>query len=162
MIVLDASALMPFPARGVSKFQYASIIAAALAWLIIDRGDAAGLMTASGGTLKFLPARSGRVHLRALLAQIERLTPSGTWQPDRVIARGAELLKRRGVVLVLSDFYDAEEATRRELRRASTRGHDVTMLHIVSRAEVEFPYAGQVEFEDLESGTRRVVAAESM
>src|SRR5262245_23476776 len=161
MIVLDASALMPFPARGVSKFQYASIIAAALAWLIVDRGDAAGLMTASGGTLKFLPARSGRVHLRALLAQIERLTPSGAWQPDRVIARGAELLKRRGVVIVISDFYDAEEATRRELRRARTRGHDVTMLQVMSRPEIEFPYSGNIDVEDLESGARRVIAAET-
>jgi uncharacterized protein (DUF58 family) len=161
MIVLDASASMSFPANGVSKFQYASIIAAALAWLIVDRGDAAGLMTASGETLKFLPARSGRVHLRALLAQIERLTPSGAWQPDRVISRAAELLKRRGVVIVISDFYDAEDATRRELRRARTRGHDVTMLQVMSRPEIEFPYSGNVDVEDLESGVRRVIAAET-
>jgi uncharacterized protein (DUF58 family) len=161
MIVLDASGSMAFPSRGLSKFRYAAIVAAALAYLIIDRGDAAGLMTLSEDTLKFLPARSGRAHLRALLAQIEQLTPSGSWQPERVIARGAELLKRRGVVLVLSDFYDAEDATRRELRRASTRGHDVTMLQIVSRAEIDFPYSGQLEFEDLESGARRVVAADT-
>jgi uncharacterized protein (DUF58 family) len=161
MIVLDASASMAFPTAGVSKFQYASVIAAALAWLIVDRGDAAGLMTASGEALRFLPARSGRVHLRALLAQIERLTPSGSWQPERVIARGSELLKRRGVVLVISDFYDAEDATRRELRRARTRGHDVTMLQVISRPEIEFPYTGNIEVEDLESGDRRAIAAET-
>src|SRR5262249_40084329 len=124
-------------------------------------GDAAGLMTLAGGQFRFLPARSGRAHLRALLAQIEQLTPSGAWQPDRVIARGAELLKRRGVVLVLSDFYDAEDATRQELRRALTRGHDVTMLQVVSRAEIDFPYRGQIEFEDLESRARRVIAADT-
>jgi len=160
MIVLDASASMAFPADGVSKFRYATIIAAALAYLVIDRGDAAGLMTLSGNAMTFLPARSGRAHLKALLAQIEQLTPSGAWQPDRVIARAAELLKRRGILLVLSDFYDAEDETRRELRRALARGHDVTMLQIVSRAEIEFPYTGNLEFEDLESGVRRVVPTE--
>jgi uncharacterized protein (DUF58 family) len=152
---------MAFPQSGVSKFRYASIMAAALAWLIIDRGDAAGLMTSSGDALRFLPARSGRVHLRALLAQIERLDAGGTWQADRVIARGAELLKRRGVLLVISDFYDAEEATRRELRRARTRGHDVGMLQVISRPEIEFPYGGNLEVEDLESGARRVITAET-
>lgn len=159
MIVIDASASMAFPADGVSKFQYATLVAAALAWLIIDRGDAAGLMTMSGDALRFLPARSGRVHLTAMLAEIARVEPAGTWQPGRVIARGAELLKRRGLIIALSDFYDAEDATRQELRRARARGHDVTMLQVVSRQEIAFPYAGNLEFEDLESGARRVVTA---
>jgi len=161
MLVLDTSASMAFPAEGVSKFRYAAVVAAALAWLVIDRGDAAGLMTMSGGALTFLPARSGRTHLRAMLAEIARLAPAGTWQPERVIARAAELLKRRGVIIALSDFYDAGDATRRELRRASARGHDVSMLQVVSREEIAFPYAGNLEFEDLESGARRVVTAAS-
>jgi uncharacterized protein (DUF58 family) len=161
MIVLDGSASMAFPSNGVSKFHYASVIAAALAWLVADRGDAAGLMTMSGDALAFLPARSGRAHLRAVLARLARLTPAGAWQPGRVIARGAELLKRRGLVIVISDFYDDEDATRRELRRARARGHDVTMLQVMSRDEIAFPYEGSVEFQDLESDARRIVPAET-
>ncbi len=119
MIVLDTSASMAFPEEGVSKMRYASIVAASLAYLISRQGDAVGLMTMSRGALSYLPARGGRLHLRSLIARIDRLTAEGAWQPDRVIARGSELLKRRGVVLVISDFYDAEELTRRELRRRS-------------------------------------------
>jgi uncharacterized protein (DUF58 family) len=159
MIVLDSSASMVFPERGLSKFRYASIVAASLAHLIATQGDAVGLMSMAGGSLSYLPARGGRPHLRSLISRIDRLTPGGQWQPERVIARAAELLKRRGVVLVISDFYDAEEATRRALRRVARRGHDVAMLQLVSPPELSFPYRGDLEFEDLESGERRLIDA---
>jgi uncharacterized protein (DUF58 family) len=162
MLVLDASASMGFPDGDVSKMRYAVILAAALAYLVVERGDAVGLMTMVGESLKFLPARGGRSHLRLVMAELARLRPGGAWQPARVISRGAELLPRRGVLLALSDFYDAEEDTRRELRRAATRGHDVAMLQVVSRPEISFPYDGDVEFEDLESGQKRIVAAEAL
>jgi uncharacterized protein (DUF58 family) len=155
MLVLDASASMAFPPTGISKFRYASVVAAALAYLITTQGDAVGLMSASGDALAYLPARGGRPHLRSLLARIDRLTPGGTWQPERQIARAAELLKRRGLVIVISDFYDAEDATRRELRRVVRRGHDVVMLQVLSREEMTFPFRGDIEFHDLESGERR-------
>jgi uncharacterized protein (DUF58 family) len=162
MLVVDTSASMAFPAHGLSKFRYAAVTAASLAYLIVSQGDAVGLMSMAGGSLVYLPARGGRPHLRSLIAQIQRLEPAGVWAPERVIARGAELLKRRGVVMVLSDFYDAEAATFRELRRTHRRGHDVAMLQVVSGDEMAFPYRGDIEFEDLESGERRVVDAGSI
>jgi hypothetical protein len=116
----------------------------------------------TGGTLSYVPARGGRPHLKSLLTKLDRVTPAGAWQPGRVIARGAELLKRRGVVLVVSDFYDAEEEIRRELRRVARRGHDAGMLQIVSPEETAFPYDGDLEFEDLESGERRLVDASAI
>ena len=159
MIVLDSSASMAFPEEGLSKFRYASIVAAALAWLVSTQGDAVGLMTMSGDALSYLPARGGRPHLRSLIAHIDRLTPGGAWQPERVIPRAAELLKRRGIVVVISDFYDAEEETRRELRRVAKRGHDVALLQITAPEETDFPYRGDLEFQDLETGERRLVDA---
>src|SRR5687767_9000428 len=159
MIVLDASASMAFPDEGISKFRYATILAASLAYLISTQGDAVGLMAMSDGALSYVPARGGRVHLRSLIARLDRLTARGTWQPERVIERGAGLLKRRGVVLVLSDFYDGEEATRRALRRVARRGHDVAMLHVMTPEELFFRYRGDLEFQDLESGERRLLDA---
>ena len=157
MIVLDASASMAFPEPGIWKFRYASIIAASLAWLIATQGDAVGLMTMANGSLAYVPARAGRPHLRSLLARLDRLEPAGAWDPERAISRGAELLKRRGVMIVISDFYDAEDATRREMRRVARRGHDVSMLQVMSADELAFPYTGNVEVEDLETGARRLV-----
>src|SRR3954463_4310864 len=73
MLVLDASGSMAFPEQGVSKFRYATVVAAALAYLIAAQGDAVGLMSTSGERLTYLPARGGRLHLRAVLAQLEKL-----------------------------------------------------------------------------------------
>lgn len=162
VLVVDTSASMAYPVggdSGPSKFRYAIIMAAALAHLIIGQGDAVGLMTMQGERLVYVPARGGRGHLRVLLAQLERLTPSAVWDPARVVTRAADLLRRRGVILAISDFYDNEEATRVELRRVMRRGHDVTVLQIVSRDEVELPFTSDIEFEDLESGARVIVDA---
>ncbi|MDB4877892.1 MAG: hypothetical protein JWM41_4338 [Gemmatimonadetes bacterium] len=159
MIVLDTSASMAFPEQGLSKLRYGAIAAAALSYLVAEQGHAVGLMTMADKKLSYVPARGGRQHLRALLARIDRLAPSADWDAPRVIARGAQLLQRRGVVIVVSDFYDAEDETRRELRRVVQRGHDVAMLQLVSPAELSLPYDGHVELEDLESGTRRLVDA---
>ncbi|MCA0376782.1 MAG: DUF58 domain-containing protein [Gemmatimonadetes bacterium] len=167
MLVLDTSASMAFPAedvatmrRGdgpVSKFRYAVVVAAALAYLASEQGNAVGLMTMTDGEMVYLPARSGRVHLRALLATLDRLRPSGAWQPATVIGRAAELLARRGLLMVLSDFYDDEDGTRRELRHVVQRGHDVAMLQVVAGAERTLPYREALEVEELETGARRLV-----
>lgn len=161
MIVLDSSASMAFPEQGVSKFRYGSIMAAALAHLVSEQGNAVGLMTMTNGKFAYVPARGGRLHTRSLIARLDKLTADGTWNPETVIARGAELLERRGLVIVISDFYDNEDATRRELRHVVQRGHDVAMLQLVSNAERVLPYRGQVEFVDLETGTRRLIDAAS-
>jgi uncharacterized protein (DUF58 family) len=162
MLVMDGSASMAFPETGVTKWRYASIVAAALAHLVVSQGDAVGLLAMTANRMTYLPARGGRPHLRSLIATIDRLEPAGTWSPAQGIARGAELLKRRGVVIVLSDFQDSEDETHRELRRVASHGHDVAMLQVVAPDEARFPYRGDIEFEDLESGERRVIDAGTM
>jgi uncharacterized protein (DUF58 family) len=171
MIVVDASASMAFPAAAtggrshpragdaISKFRYAVLIAAALAYVVVDAGDRAGLMTSDGDALRYVPARGGRSHLQTILAQLQRLAPQGRWQPARVIARAADLLDRRGLVIVLSDFYDDEDGTSRELRRVMRRGHDVSALQILSRPEIDFTFTGATEFEDLETGATHIADA---
>lgn len=159
MLVVDASASMQFPQEGTSKWRYAQVVAAAMAHLVITQGDAVGLMAIAGDRLTYVPARGGRPQLRSLIATIDKLEPAGSWNPGRAIARAAELLKRRGVVLAISDFLDADETTRRELRRVGRFGHDAGMLQVVAREEVEFPYRGDIEFESLEGAARRRVDA---
>ena len=157
MLALDTSASMAFPPEGVSKFRYAQILTAALAHLASEQGHAVGLMSMSGERLSYVPPRGGRHHLRSLIAAIDRLSASGSWDPARVTARAGQLLQRRGVVVVISDFYDNEQPTRREMRRMTERGHDVAMLQLVSPSEMSYPNDGQVELEDLETGERRVI-----
>jgi hypothetical protein len=116
-------------------------------------------MTSERGKLTYVAPRGGRVHLRSLIARIDRLATAGTWDGPQALARGAQLLRRRGVVLVLSDFYDDEEGMRREMRRAAQRGHDVAMLQVMAGEELSLPFHEQVELEDLETGAVRLVDA---
>lgn len=159
MLVLDGSASMAFPEGTSSKWRYAAVLAASLAHLVVSQGDAVGLLAMTGNRMTYLPARGGRPHLRSLIATMDRLEPSGTWSPARGISRGAELLKRRGVVIVISDFQDVVEETHRELRRVASHGHDVAMLQVIAPDESAFPYSGDVEFEDLETSEKRLLDA---
>ena len=162
MLVIDTSASMAFPvatpgATALTKFRYASIVAASLAYLASEQGNAVGLMSITGEAMAYLPVRSGRAHLRALIARIDGLTPSGAWHPSTVIRRAAELLQRRGLLIVLSDFYDDESGTQRELRHVAQRGHDVSMLQMVAREERELTFRDQTELQDMETGARLLV-----
>jgi len=146
-IVVDASGSMDF-GDGLTKFRYASIVTAALAHLIAGQGDAVGLLARD----VFLPARTGGQHLRRLHAALSSLKPAGTWHPADAIRRAADRMNRRGLLVVLSDFYEDDEAAFAELRRARRSGHEVVVFQIVSRAEIEFPYARDLEVADLETG----------
>lgn len=168
MLVLDTSASMDFvsiatPAdatRAMSKFRYAVLVAASLAYLAIEQGNAVGLMSMADDALVYMPARSGRVHLRALLARLDALRPTGRWQAATVIQRAAELLRRRGLMVVLSDFYDDGEDTTRELRHVVQRGHDVAMLQVLTPDEQQLPSGSAMELEELETGRRQIVQPE--
>ena len=162
MLVVDGSASMAFPEGAGSKWRYAAVLAASLGHLVVSQGDGVGLLAMTGNRMTYLPARGGRPHLRSLIATLDRLEPSGSWSPARGISRGAELLKRRGVVLVISDFQDVVDETHRELRRVASHGHDVAMLHVIAPDESSFPYSGDVEFEDLETSEKRLLDAGSI
>ncbi len=155
-LVLDSSGSMDFAGgSSITKFRYAMIAAAALAHLISGQGDAVGLVAGE----RYLPPRAGRQHLRALLAALSSLSASGGWNVSDHVRRAAERLSRRGLLLVLSDFYDNEEQTLAELRRAARMGHEVVLLQLLSRDEIELPYRRDLEFADLETGRTLAINA---
>jgi uncharacterized protein (DUF58 family) len=161
-LVMDTSASMAFPAadsksvaQPVTKFRYAVIAAAALAHLISGQGDTIGLLAGD----RFIAPRAGRQHLRGLLAALSALTARGAWNGAEAVRRAAERLNRRGLLLVLSDFYDDEDRTFAELRRAARMGHEVVLFQILSRDEIELPYHRDLAFTDLETGRAIAVNA---
>ena len=153
-IVVDDSASMNFPAR-LSKFRYASTLAAALAYLISSQGDAVGLV-AHG---VFIGPRGGKRHLQSLLASLSALEPTGDFLGADVVRLAADRLRGRGLLIVISDLYDEDDRTFAALRDAARRGHEVAILHTISREEIAFPYARDLEFVDLETGRRLALDA---
>ena len=153
-IVVDSSASMDFP-RPASKFRFAVTAAAALAYLISSQGDAVGLAARD----TFVGARTGKRHLRSLLASLSDLRATGELHIDAAIRLAGDRLRGRGLLIVISDLYDDEERTFAALRHAATRGHEVAILHTISREEIAFPYSADLEFVDLESGRRLAIDA---
>ena len=154
-LVLDTSASMDFSSSALTKFRYAVIAAAALAHLVSGQGDAIGVL--AGG--RFIAPRAGRAHLRGLLAALSALRAEGVWRGADTIRLAAERLKRRGLLVVLSDLYDDEERMFGELRRAGRMGHEIVLLQILSRDELELPYQRDLELTDLETGRAMAVNA---
>jgi uncharacterized protein (DUF58 family) len=147
------------PRVELSKLRYASMAAAALAYVIADQGDAVGMLAFQGTSLAYVPPRTGQHHLRGLLATLSGLQAREMSMPHVAIRRASEMMRRRGLIMIFSDFYDQEQQTLAEIRRCVRIGHDVAVFQVMSRAEIEFPYRGDTEFEDLESGQRVVTHA---
>src|SRR5438045_1401051 len=151
-IALDASASMDYAGAGVTKFEYARLLAAALAHLVSRQGDAVGLVTHADALKRYLPSRGGQAHLRALLLTLSRTEPSGRTDSAAALTRTIDLLKRRGLLIVISDLYDERDLVERALMRAAHIGHEVVVFHVLTRDEVELPFRDDVEIEDPESG----------
>jgi uncharacterized protein (DUF58 family) len=164
LFVLDVSRSMAFPEEGQSKFALARAAAAVLATLVIDQGDAAGLLAVAEPTTAgthYVPARSGRHHLHVCLAELARLTSAGAEGVSSALRRAAALLRRRGLVVVISDLYE-EEVALAEIRRVARMGHDVVVVHVMAREELALPAGGAIEFEDLETGATLVTSPDAV
>ncbi len=151
LFAVDVSKSMNF----AGKFILARTVAAILGTLVLDQGDAAGVL-AVGNRTQFVPPRSGHHHLRVLLAELSRLAPDGTTTIDQTLKQAATLMKRRGLVIVVSDFYE-DAAALPQLRRLRRMGHDVIAIHTLSPEELSFDVGGAAEFVDLETGRRLLV-----
>ena len=154
-LAIDASASMGFRGgNGVSKFHYARVLAASLGHLVASQGDAIGLAVYDHGLVMHVGARLGPAHLRKVLAALSdaRTANSGGANEDG-IRRVVDMLRRRGLLLLFSDAYE-EDALELEIRRAIRIGHEVALFHVLTREEVEFPYRGDLELEDVETGRK--------
>jgi uncharacterized protein (DUF58 family) len=149
-LLVDASASMGYKRRGVSKLEYASYLAAALGYLLAQQGDPAGLVLFDEATRQYLPPRTRGGHIRDLLLALEGAYPAGRTQPGRALAYVGELADRRSLVVLFSDLLDAPPDLADRLRQLRSRGHDVTLFHLLDADEVELPFDDLTEFEGIE------------
>lgn len=158
-VLLDASASMAFRGEApAAKIDYGRWIAGALARLLSTQGDAAGLTVFDEHVRTHIGSRTGQAHLHGILTALTATAAAGGTSSARALRRGVDRLDHRGIVVVISDLYDDEAALATELRRAARMGHDVTVFHVLTRDELEWPWRGPVELEDSETG-RRVLAS---
>ncbi len=157
-VILDSSASMDYASDGVTKFDYGCTLAASLAYLILKQQDAAGLVTFSNRIESLIPPKAKRDYLTQILRALESRGPSGETDVGKILEEIAGQIKRRGLIILVSDLLDDPEAILKGLRLFRFKGNDVIVFHLLDPAELELPFDGNILFEDLEDMNLRVAA----
>lgn len=150
-VVLDASGSMDYRGqKGVWKFDYARKLAAALSYLLMSQQDAVGLVTFDSKVREFIPNRTRITHLHHLLETMIATKPGKETSLAPVLESLAQRLKRRGLVILISDFFDDPAAILKAIGVLRKQGHEIIALQLWDRDELEFPFGQWARFENLE------------
>lgn len=151
-LLVDASSSMGFAGgASVTKLEFACYFAAALAWLVVRGSDRVSLQIFDDRIREFLPPGSTRQHLHQVLNTLERNHPRGMTSLAAALARASLQLRRRGTVVVLSDFYDEPAAVFHALNPFIHRGFRVHLFHLLSPEELDLGEGTLARYEDLET-----------
>jgi uncharacterized protein (DUF58 family) len=151
-ILLDASKSMSYTSGKISKFTYAAQLAAALAFLMLKQRDAVGLVAFDERVRTYIPPKSASVHLHALLTTLAAVEPASTTDAGVALHEMAERIKRRGLIIILSDLFDNPSTVLAGLKHFRHRKHEVLVFHILDPAERHFDFPVEAIFRDLETG----------
>jgi uncharacterized protein (DUF58 family) len=154
-LLVDSSASMGYGRKGVTKLTYASYLAAALAYMLAQQGDPAGLMLFDEKTRQLLPPRTRAGHIRDLLVALEAAYPAGRTEPARALAEIGEIADRRSLIVLFADLLDAPPDLADRLRQVRSRGNDVVVFQILDPDEVELPFDEVTDFEGIEPDDAR-------
>jgi uncharacterized protein (DUF58 family) len=149
-LLLDASGSMAYQGRTASKFDYAQQVAASLAYLMLHQRDAVGLAIHDHQLRAMLPPKSHPKHLPRILQMLEATRPGGETSLAPLWHRIATQIRRRGLIVILSDCFDQLTSLRHALRHLSHRRHEILLFQIVAPEECDFPFAGKTQFRNLE------------
>jgi uncharacterized protein (DUF58 family) len=162
-LMMDLSASMGFTeSQTMTKFEYATCLAASLTYLMTMQQDPVGLITFDEKVHAALPARSRRGHLGDVMAQLSRLKPKGSTDLAASITQVAAMLKQHSLVMIFSDLLNDPQQVISAIAKLRYGGNDVIVFHVMDEAEVNFPYEGPVQFEDAESGESITVDASGL
>jgi uncharacterized protein (DUF58 family) len=157
-LLLDASASMDYGSQGISKFDYGCYLAVSLAYLMLRQGDDVGLVTFGAQVQRYIPPRSGLKHMQALTSLLEATRPQGETHLDQALRDVGGKLKKRGMIMVISDLFDAPELVLRALKYFRHRRNEVMVFHLLDKNELDFPFERLTVFEDIEDVHSRVLA----
>ncbi len=159
-ILMDLSRSMGYTYRQtLTKFDYATCLAAALSFLMIRQQDPVGLVTFDDQVRGSLPARSRRSHFGDILALLQRSQPAGSTDIAGSLRRVGGMIRHRSLMMLMSDLLSDTEAVLSSLRMLRHAGHDVILFHILDEAEVTFPFTGSVDFLEPESSEHEIMDA---
>ncbi len=151
-IILDTSDSMNFSSGPVSKLDYASYLSAAIAYLMLNQQDGIGLVTFDERIQQFIPPRSTPSHLNTVLTRLEQIKTGTDTKLGSTLHEMAERIKKRGLVIVISDLLDNPDDVLDGLKHFRHNKQEVIVFHILDRQELLFDFNARTRFRDMESG----------
>jgi len=161
-ILLDKSASMQFCSTGeMSKFEYARTLAASLAWILIRQRDAVGLTVFDDTVDITIPPRSTNYHLKTIISSLELVTPSKRTNCSTAVNTIAHTVKKRGLSILISDFFDDPESIINSLHHLRFKRQDVILLWILDPMEIDFNNEARLKIRDVETNEELVLDGET-
>ncbi len=152
-ILLDVSKSMQFSSgNNVSKLEYASTLAAALSYLMMEQQDAFGLTLNSDRIVQYLPPKATKSYLRQILKSLVSVKASDTTNTAACLNSVAEKIKRRGLVIIISDLFDDIDSVISALKHFSYQKNEIIVFQILDPIERNFAFGRDAIFKDMESG----------
>ncbi len=149
-LLLDASGSMAFRGAHGSRFEYAQRLAASLAWLLSQQGDAVGLTVAGSHGVRELPPRRSPAHLKLILDALASTRPGGDTALVDTVHRLAERARHRAMVVVISDCFEDVPSLLDGFQHMRFQHHDLSVFHLLDPLELSFSFDRPMRFDDLE------------
>ena len=159
-VLLDMSKSMDFGTRGITKFEYARILAGCLTNLVHRQRDRVGLVAFDDDIREHVPPSAK--HMEVVLHTLDKLVPVRAGRLLPPMKKLAEFFGRRGLLVVISDLYEEPEAVAEAIGPLRFRGNDVIVFHVLDPSELDFTFPDASSFEDLESGVQIPVVPEGL
>ena len=149
-ILLDGSESMKYGSGKLTKLQYGKMMAACLAYLIMHQRDAVALGLFDTTMRDYNPRSDNKATILSLVSKLAGFEPKDQTNIAAVLHDMARQLKRKGIVIIISDFFDDEQKILDGIQHLRFGGNEVVVFHVMDPYELEFPFTGLVEFEGLE------------
>jgi uncharacterized protein (DUF58 family) len=153
-LLLDTSRSMLYGDGDTNKLEFAKVLTAALAYVIVHQRDSVALNVFDAGWRTRLPASGQPGHMQIILETLEDLRPQEKTAMAPLLHDLAQQLRRRGLVFLISDCFDDVESLLGGLQHLRYGGHEVTVFHVLHPDELDFPFNGMVKFDGMEDGIK--------
>lgn len=161
-IFVDCSGSMGYGSGTLTKYDYACHLAAGLAYVVIKQQDSAGLVLFGERIENYLPPRSSLTHLRAMLDSLAEARPRKGTEAAGALHGMAELIKRRGLIIVISDLMDDPEGVIKGLAHFKQKRHEVVVMQVLDDHELNFPFDSVYTFRDMETAEKLRVSGKDL
>lgn len=156
-LMVDASGSMSYAGSTISKFEYARLLAASLSWLLLSQRDSVGMLTFDSQLREQLKPSSNRDVFRQLTHILEETTPGEDTSLAAVIEEALPTIKRRSLIVLISDCFDSLDALATALQRMHHAKHELIIFRIAAPEEVDFPFQRPTQFRNLENIDHRLL-----